>query len=137
MRHPHPPVISRRTCEKFMASLQAVKTNRAGSGHCSLWEQLKIQETESCSLRWSSVRARGRHLAQSPPRGRTQLASPARVAVASALLKGRVHRARLHRDEANHSERSSDMEHIVARLLDEFEHGRMNRRQLIQSLSAA
>ena len=29
------------------------------------------------------------------------------------------------------------MEHIVARLLDEFEHGRMSRRQLIQSLSAA
>jgi catechol 2,3-dioxygenase-like lactoylglutathione lyase family enzyme len=29
------------------------------------------------------------------------------------------------------------MEHIVARLLDEFERGRMSRRQLIQSLSAA
>src|SRR5438477_2243652 len=29
------------------------------------------------------------------------------------------------------------MEHIVARLLDEFEHTRMNPRQLIQSLSAA
>ena len=29
------------------------------------------------------------------------------------------------------------MEHIVARLLDEFEHGRMSRRQVIQSLSAA
>jgi catechol 2,3-dioxygenase-like lactoylglutathione lyase family enzyme len=29
------------------------------------------------------------------------------------------------------------MEHIIARLLDEFEHGRMSRRQLIQTLAAA